>query len=120
MKWSRSPAKCSRPCPLAGAAMWNASASWCVKSNCGWTHCEPNCAMRQISPANGFGWTGLPRSEEHTSELQSQSNLVCRLLLEKKKKKKQRSQLVAGLRDTKDVHVNLRPMTKGTSLGPAS
>src|SRR5688572_17856856 len=30
----------------------------------------------------------LMRSEEHTSELQSQSNLVCRLLLEKKKKKK--------------------------------
>src|SRR5688572_31911983 len=29
----------------------------------------------------------LMRSEEHTSELQSQSNLVCRLLLEKKKKK---------------------------------
>src|SRR2546427_4877260 len=29
-----------------------------------------------------------PRSEEHTSELQSQSNLVCRLLLEKKKKSK--------------------------------
>src|SRR2546427_7412701 len=29
------------------------------------------------------------RSEEHTSELQSQSNLVCRLLLEKKKKTKQ-------------------------------
>src|SRR2546430_12814548 len=29
----------------------------------------------------------LPRSEEHTSELQSQSNLVCRLLLEKKKQK---------------------------------
>src|SRR2546430_3976550 len=28
----------------------------------------------------------LARSEEHTSELQSQSNLVCRLLLEKKKK----------------------------------
>src|SRR2546427_6146266 len=34
-------------------------------------------------------WPALdhrPRSEEHTSELQSQSNLVCRLLLEKKKK----------------------------------
>src|SRR2546427_4018249 len=29
----------------------------------------------------------IARSEEHTSELQSQSNLVCRLLLEKKKKK---------------------------------
>src|SRR2546430_12634706 len=33
----------------------------------------------------GAGSRGLPRSEEHTSELQSQSNLVCRLLLEKKK-----------------------------------
>src|SRR2546427_7855706 len=32
------------------------------------------------------------RSEEHTSELQSQSNLVCRLLLEKKKKKQARWQ----------------------------
>src|SRR2546430_8436310 len=32
----------------------------------------------------------LRRSEEHTSELQSQSNLVCRLLLEKKKKNKHR------------------------------
>src|SRR5688572_31841945 len=31
--------------------------------------------------------SGEIRSEEHTSELQSQSNLVCRLLLEKKKKK---------------------------------
>src|SRR2546430_6546512 len=31
---------------------------------------------------------GADRSEEHTSELQSQSNLVCRLLLEKKKKKR--------------------------------
>src|SRR2546430_14391787 len=35
----------------------------------------------------GDGTTGTGfRSEEHTSELQSQSNLVCRLLLEKKKK----------------------------------
>src|SRR2546427_9647377 len=33
-----------------------------------------------------LGWSDVPlRSEEHTSELQSQSNLVCRLLLEKKK-----------------------------------
>src|SRR2546430_12431800 len=35
----------------------------------------------------GLGW----RSEEHTSELQSQSNLVCRLLLEKKKNTDDRS-----------------------------
>src|SRR5437773_12105829 len=33
---------------------------------------------------------GKPRSEEHTSELQSHHDLVCRLLLEKKKKKKNR------------------------------
>src|SRR5467141_5458812 len=32
-----------------------------------------------------------PRSEEHTSELQSHLNLVCRLLLEKKKKQKMRN-----------------------------
>src|SRR2546427_945511 len=36
--------------------------------------------------AQGSG-IAFERSEEHTSELQSQSNLVCRLLLEKKKKK---------------------------------
>src|SRR5438270_643631 len=34
---------------------------------------------------------GRQRSEEHTSELQSQSNLVCRLLLEKKKKTKKKT-----------------------------
>src|SRR2546430_8057475 len=38
-------------------------------------------AVRRYPPPDGR------RSEEHTSELQSQSNLVCRLLLEKKKKK---------------------------------
>src|SRR2546427_7051675 len=37
------------------------------------------------------------RSEEHTSELQSQSNLVCRLLLEKKKKRQQPGLRVHGL-----------------------
>src|SRR5260221_10188094 len=42
--------------------------------------------------AHGADWSGKrdirDRSEEHTSELQSHSDLVCRLLLEKKKKKK--------------------------------
>src|SRR2546430_12536924 len=37
-----------------------------------------------------FGYS-MKRSEEHTSELQSQSNLVCRLLLEKKKKSRSTS-----------------------------
>src|SRR5579859_230423 len=42
-----------------------------------------NCSARPSSDRR----EDLARSEEHTSELQSQSNLVCRLLLEKKKKK---------------------------------
>src|SRR2546427_7240239 len=44
--------------------------------------------------SSSASWIGkiAMRSEEHTSELQSQSNLVCRLLLEKKKNKK--SQMV--------------------------
>src|SRR5256885_11505290 len=37
--------------------------------------------------APNMGWHINDRSEEHTSELQSPCNLVCRLLLEKKKKK---------------------------------
>src|SRR2546430_8550039 len=42
------------------------------------------------APARPYhpAYAPFKRSEEHTSELQSQSNLVCRLLLEKKKKKK--------------------------------
>src|SRR5438309_6530321 len=38
------------------------------------------------APHRGSGRLGVVRSEEHTSELQSQFHLVCRLLLEKKKK----------------------------------
>src|SRR2546430_17740834 len=42
---------------------------------------------RRFRNASSCGRAESDRSEEHTSELQSQSNLVCRLLLEKKKKK---------------------------------
>src|SRR2546430_11876752 len=42
---------------------------------------SPECLRLSLAPA-----FFRKRSEEHTSELQSQSNLVCRLLLEKKKK----------------------------------
>src|SRR2546430_11552485 len=48
-------------------------------------------ATRRTIPSSGTSSrssTAAIRSEEHTSELQSQSNLVCRLLLEKKKKNK--------------------------------
>src|SRR2546430_13100093 len=40
--------------------------------------------MLRLARGHTIRATGLLRSEEHTSELQSQSNLVCRLLLEKK------------------------------------
>src|SRR2546430_12844874 len=43
-------------------------------------------ARTACTPSWAAAPTASPRSEEHTSELQSQSNLVCRLLLEKKKK----------------------------------
>src|SRR2546427_5678953 len=46
------------------------------------------CAIALAGAAAAVSAQDYPRSEEHTSELQSQSNLVCRLLLEKKKKKK--------------------------------
>src|SRR5688572_32474778 len=53
--------------PAAAMAIWSASSSAVVLA----------LVAIRAAPA---------RSEEHTSELQSQSNLVCRLLLEKKKK----------------------------------
>src|SRR5712664_4957408 len=43
-----------------------------------------------------------PRSEEHTSELQSRSDLVCRLLLEKKKKKKKKKKTKKKKKKTKN------------------
>src|SRR2546427_6707762 len=53
------------------------------------------CAVSTCSPTT----TRMPtRSEEHTSELQSQSNLVCRLLLEKKKRRHTPVQHVAAAR----------------------
>src|SRR2546427_6759584 len=55
-----------------------------VRDHIDWVH-----GVLQISPGLKTRTSNRPllfvRSEEHTSELQSQSNLVCRLLLEKKK-----------------------------------
>src|SRR2546430_12270688 len=48
----------------------------------------PRARLRGRRPRSERRSCSAARSEEHTSELQSQSNLVCRLLLEKKKKRK--------------------------------
>src|SRR5258706_2891006 len=52
-----------------------------------WRHGHEHHVARQRWGRWRRRWQGLPahRSEEHTSELQSLTNLVCRLLLEKKK-----------------------------------
>src|SRR2546427_8324245 len=61
---------------------------------CSWAKTEMPCSQRTsascwpTSSSRTSSGSVTTRSEEHTSELQSQSNLVCRLLLEKKKKKK--------------------------------
>src|SRR2546427_6708792 len=65
----------------------------------GWGNAEgPRSPVRDLlphgSPAAGSA-DREGRSEEHTSELQSQSNLVCRLLLEKKKKQQSDTEVYA-------------------------
>src|SRR5688572_31009763 len=51
------------------------------------------------------------RSEEHTSELQSQSNLVCRLLLEKKKKKETRQNNTTNCSAEKNSRCAIGPVS---------
>src|SRR2546430_13301777 len=65
------PPSTDTPCP-SGRATGDGSAP------------TPPCCLRRSRAAGRL----VCRSEEHTSELQSQSNLVCRLLLEKKKIKR--------------------------------
>src|SRR5688572_31065299 len=72
-----------------------------TRFDCDWSSdvCSSDLSSRAFNSRSNASLTAtlsLPehdfpvRSEEHTSELQSQSNLVCRLLLEKKKKKKKK------------------------------
>src|SRR2546430_5608320 len=63
---------------------------------------QPHCRLDSDDCGECGGL--LLRSEEHTSELQSQSNLVCRLLLEKKKK------------NNKKAHTLDSNLTHGTKL----
>src|SRR3712207_2079696 len=57
--------------------------------------CSRSCRWRGSRP----GSAGSPRSEEHTSELQSRQYLVCRLLLEKKKKRNSLTLMTLGSHD---------------------
>src|SRR5438309_2395588 len=73
----------------------------------GTTACDSSCSSG--TPLGRF--IVLGRSEEHTSELQSQFHLVCRLLLEKKKKKKNTIQI----NHNKDETDNIQPTIHQTS-----
>src|SRR5256886_11039593 len=55
---------------------------------------SPGTPFSSASSSTASSGSRATRSEEHTSELQSQSNLVCRLLLEKKKNRLTRSYML--------------------------
>src|SRR5689334_24126775 len=69
---------------------------------------RPSAARR--GPASSTrGTRARWRSEEHTSELQSQFHLVCRLLLEKKKKKeKYNNNIIHKIQSTEPTHIHVR------------
>src|SRR5688572_31004707 len=78
---------------IAKLRHWSSSAVRTHSATCRSRHLAIGqfCALPNPQFRNPAISHSLPlRSEEHTSELQSQSNLVCRLLLEKKKKKKKK------------------------------
>src|SRR5690606_40248380 len=64
----------------SGSATTIAATSYPAKA------CASNNIADGAAPSSISGVINKPRSEEHTSELQSRENLVCRLLLEKKNK----------------------------------
>src|SRR5207302_8484231 len=79
--------------PLEAGERRHRGAPWRRVSGCAPAAGRPACGTTSGATATAGSATGgsprtaraRPRSEEHTSELQSRENLVCRLLLEKKK-----------------------------------
>src|SRR5438034_8562689 len=87
----------------AGAPRWNVG----VTDASGDHTVFLGCNAATHSPSGTDGWTSDSRSEEHTSELQSHSDLVCRLLLEKKKKKKKNKKTQKSTREENSVTDNI-------------
>src|SRR2546430_5772270 len=63
------------------------ASAWCVTTSARLADALPGELARQVARSPRRVIVERSGSEEHTSELQSQSNLVCRLLLEKKKQR---------------------------------
>src|SRR5256885_11826693 len=83
------------------------------RSTCPPNRCAVCCWSRlpcPTTPCANWRWPAPWRSEEHTSELQSPCNLVCRLLLEKKKKKN-KCRITLSTPDTVHPCVTLRHVT---------
>src|SRR5256886_61097 len=96
-----------RPLPVAGRPCAAAAGRSCPAARCAAPPRRPSHA-RAGTPPSGTprgGPARSSRSEEHTSELQSQSNLVCRLLLEKKKKKRKKKRCVLS---QPHIHAHVR------------
>src|SRR5688572_32297130 len=83
----RDSASCSAARMLTPYRAFPASAAY---SDAAWSTQTCTSGGHRLTEQNALTVIPTSRSEEHTSELQSQSNLVCRLLLEKKKKKKKK------------------------------
>src|SRR5688572_32756680 len=69
-----------------------------ARALCITNHRGASCLMVRVRIGGGLSemrveFNEVERSEEHTSELQSQSNLVCRLLLEKKKRERRKAMM---------------------------
>src|SRR6266540_5356875 len=80
---------CSRLSPASLSRRAARSAIGALCSEAAAASCEPRGRDRQYASLS----SALTRSEEHTSELQSHHDLVCRLLLEKKKKQSKHTTL---------------------------
>src|SRR5689334_24606681 len=78
------------------------------RSGCGGKkeHCGECAAHQRSKHLRDLAFALALRSEEHTSELQSQFHLVCRLLLEKKKKKTHNI-LHTNINITKQINIHL-------------
>src|SRR5690606_41962784 len=80
-------------CPTTECGCWTPPTGRAPRCECCWrppttpSRGEPSASTRTSStppgrPSRTGSWSGCSRSEEHTSELQSRENLVCRLLLD--------------------------------------
>src|SRR5690349_22738508 len=81
-RWCTGRARCWARCPATSGG-----------GSPGCARCWRTCGLIRASSFSLWARNGDRRSEEHTSELQSRRDLVCRLLLEKKKKKRQQRKI---------------------------